>query len=265
MRSAAGSVLSPTALHLVSDLISYPLTAGMTRFRPLFWPTAFTVPMLLLLLGLGSWQIERLFWKRELIAQRQAALAAATAARPRSLDEARNMEFRHVTDDGVYLHDKEIFLGATSEAGRNGYQVLTPLQEAGGRVVFVNRGFIPAELKDPGKRTTGQITGRVQVKGLLRLPPAKRPVWFLPDNRPDLNYWFWVELPAMAAADKLDRVAPFYIDADATPNPGGWPKGGVTRLELPNNHLQYAITWFSLAVALIVVYVLYHRNNAGSG
>src|SRR6516164_11775605 len=115
--------------------------ASMTRFRPLFWPTVFSVPVVLVLLGLGSWQIERLFWKRELIAQRQAALAAATAAVPRSLAEARSMEFRHVTDEGVFLHDKEIFLGATSEAGRNGFQVLTPLAESGVRVVFVNRGF----------------------------------------------------------------------------------------------------------------------------
>jgi surfeit locus 1 family protein len=236
----------------------------MTRFRPQFWPTVFTVPALLVLLALGSWQIERLFWKRELIAQRRAALAAATTAVPRSLAEARSMEFRHVTDKGVFLHDKEIFLGATSEAGRNGFQVLTPLAESGGGVVFVNRGFIPAELKDPEKRIGGQIAGRVRVEGLLRLPPGKKPVWFLPNNRPDLNYWFWVDLPAMAAADKLDRVAPFYVDADATPNPGGWPKGGVTRLELPNNHLQYAITWFSLAVVLIVVYVLFHRRNPES-
>ena len=128
--------------------------------------------------------------------------------------------------------------------------MLTPLREPGGRVVFVNRGFIPAELKDPAKRRAGQIAGTVRVQGLLRLPPAEKPAWFLPDNRADLNYWFWVDLPAMAAADKLDRVAPFYIDADATPNPGGWPKGGVTRLTLPNDHLQYAITWFSLAVAV---------------
>jgi surfeit locus 1 family protein len=237
----------------------------MIRFRPLFWPTVFTVPVLLLLLGLSFWQIERLFWKRELIAQREAALAAASAAVPHALEEARGMEFRHVTDEGLFLHDKEIFLGATSEAGRNGYHVLTPLQEPTGRVVFVNRGFIPAELKDPAKRQAGQIAGRVRVEGLLRLPSAKKPAWFLPDNRPDLNYWFWVDLPAMAAADKLDRVALFYIDADATPNPGGWPKGGVTRIELPNDHLQYAITWFSLAVALIVVYFLFHRRDAGSG
>jgi surfeit locus 1 family protein len=236
----------------------------MTRFRPLFWPTAFTAPMLLLLLALGSWQLERMFWKEDLIAERQAAVSAAPVPVPRSLEEARGMEFRHVTDAGVFLHDKEIFLGATSEAGGQGYQVLTPLLEPSGRIVFVNRGFIPAELKDRATRAAGEIGGTVRVQGLLRLPPEGRPNWFLPDNRPDLNYWFWVDLPAMSAADKLDHVAPFYIDADATPNPGGWPKGGITRLALPNNHLQYAITWFSLAVALIVIYVLYHRREPGT-
>ena len=237
----------------------------MTGFRPLFWPTLFTAPAVLLLLALGFWQVERLFWKQDLIAQRQAAVAAAPASVPQSAAQARGMEFRHVNDEGVFLHDKEIFVGATSEGGGQGYQILTPLLEPGGRAVFVNRGYIPAELKDPARRAAGQIAGTVRVEGLLRLPPAGKPNWFLPDNRPDLNYWFWVDLPAMSAADKLDGVAPFYIDTDATPNPGGWPKGGVTRLTLPNNHLQYAVTWFSLAVALIVIYVLYHRRNSVVG
>jgi len=238
-------------------------SAPMTIFRPLFWPTVFSLPALVICLALGGWQIERLFWKQDMIAQREAAVTAALAAVPNTFSEARGMEFRHVSDEGVFLNDKEIYLGATSEGGGQGYQVLTPLLEPGGRVVFVNRGYIPSELKDPAKRALGQITGTVRVQGLLRLPPAGRPNWFLPDNRPDLNYWFWVDLAAMSAADKLGRVAPFYIDADATPNAGGWPKGGVTRLTLPNNHLQYAITWFSLAVALIVIYVLFHRRNAG--
>src|ERR1700747_1368166 len=103
----------------------------MTRFRPQFWPTLFTAPVLALLLALGCWQIERLFWKQELIAQRQGALAGGAGL------AARGMEFRHVTDEGVFLNDKEIFLGATSEAGAQGYQVLTPLLEPDGRVVFV--------------------------------------------------------------------------------------------------------------------------------
>jgi len=93
----------------------------MTRFRPLFWPTVFSLPALLICLALGVWQIERLFWKQDLIAQRQAALAATPIAVPKTLAEARGMEFRHVSDQGVFLNDKEIYLGATSEGGGQGY------------------------------------------------------------------------------------------------------------------------------------------------
>ncbi len=137
---------------------------------------------------------------------------------------------------------------------------------AGGRrgpgAILVDRGFVPTELRDPAKRAAGQPSGTVRVVGLLRLPPAGRPNWFLPDNRSDLNHWFWVDLPAMAAADHLDGLAPYYIAADKSPNPGGWPQGGSDLLpELPNNHLQYAITWLALAVAMGVIYVIYHRHR----
>ena len=234
----------------------------MTGFRPQFWPTVIAAPIVLLCLGLGVWQIKRLHWKEGLIAERAAAVTAPPIPAPPSAAVTPDMEFRHVSDAGVFLNDKEIFLGATSRALQSGFQVLTPLKEPGGRIVFVNRGFIPGALKDRKKRLAGEPSGPVRVVGLLRLPPDGRPNWFLPDNRPDLNYWFWVDLPAMAKADKLGHVASFYIDADATPNPGGWPKGGVTRLALPNHHLQYVITWFSLAVAMIVIYVLFHRRSA---
>ena len=236
----------------------------MAGVRPQFWPTVFAAPALLVLLGLGAWQIQRHFWKERLIAERAAAVEAPVVPVPQTPAQARRLNFHRVVAEGIFLHAKEIYLGASAGAGRIGYQVLTPLREPGGGIVFINRGFIPAELKNPAKRAAGQIAGTVRIVGLLRLPPAGRPNWFLPDNRPEMNYWFWVDLPAMAAADALDRVAPFYIDADAAPNPGGWPKGGVTPLALPNDHLQYAFTWFSLAVALIVIYVLYHRRRAGA-
>lgn len=234
----------------------------MTGFHPRLAPTLFTVPALLILLGLGTWQVQRLHWKEGLIAQRAAMVAAPPIAPPQTLAEAEANQFRHVADDGALLNDKEIYLAATSDSGESGYQVLTPLREAGGRIVLVNRGFVPLELKDPKKRGAGELSGTVHIAGLLRTPPAEKPTWFLPDNRADLNLWFWVDLPAMAKAAGVPDAAPFYIDADKTPNPGGWPKGGVTRLELPNDHLQYAITWYALAVALIVIYALYHRRTS---
>ncbi len=132
---------------------------------------------------------------------------------------------------------------------------------AEGQVILVDRGFFPTELRYPAKREAGQLAGTVHVAGVLRLPPAGGRRWFLPDNRPGLNHWFWVDLAAMAAADRLENMAPYYLDADKTPNPGGWPVGGAGLLpELPNNHLQYAITWFALAIAMIVMYIVYLRR-----
>jgi len=228
-------------------------------------PTLITIPIVLTCLALGVWQLERLQWKRDLIAEREAAIAAPPAAAPRSLAEARRMQFRRVVAEGVFLHDKEIFLGATSpRGGAAGFNVLTPLREADGRIVFVNRGFVPSQLKDPKARAAGQLEGKVRIAGLLRLAPQEKPGPFLPDNRADINYWFWVDLPAMAAADGLGNVAPFYIEADATPNPGGWPLGKAAAAELPNNHLQYAITWFSLAVGMVVVYIVSQRQGRRS-
>ena len=231
-------------------------------FRPRLVPTLFTVPALILLIGLGIWQVQRLHWKEGLIAQRDAAVGAAPVAPPASLDAARRLEFHHIVTEGTFQNDKELFLAASSDSGEAGYQIVTPLVMTDGRTMFVNRGFVPTELKDRAKRAAGEPAGQVMVAGLMRIPPAQKPSFFLPDNRPDLNLWFWVDLPAMARQDGIANPVPFYVDADKTPNPGGWPKGGVTRLDLPNNHLQYALTWFSLAVALAVIYVLYHRNNS---
>ncbi len=239
------------------------LTA-MMAFRPRLVPTLFTVPGVLILLALGIWQVQRLHWKEGLIAQRDAAVVAAPIALPQTMAEARADEFRHVVADGAFQNDKELFLAATSDSGEAGYQVVTPLKMTDGRTIFVNRGFIPLELKDPAKRAAGQLSGPQRVVGLLRVPPAEKPSFFLPNNRPDLNLWFWVDLPAMARQDGIADPPPFYIDADKTPNPGGWPKGGITVLDLPNNHLQYAITWFLLAIALAVIYVLYHRQQPPS-
>jgi surfeit locus 1 family protein len=224
-------------------------------------PAVATAVVALACLALGGWQLQRLEWKTGLIAERRAAVQAMPVPLPKTLDEARRLEFHPVIAEGVFLHDHELFLGAAAPGGGTpGFHVLTPLRLSDGRIVLVNRGFIPSALRDPGKRAAGQFAGVVRVTGLLRLPHG-RPGWLVPDNRPDMNYWFWVDPPAMAQATGLSDVAPFYIDADATPNPGGWPKGGTTPIDLPNDHLQYAITWFALAAAAIGVYIAWRRQT----
>ena len=235
----------------------------MSGFRPRLGPTLFTIAAVLLCGGLGVWQLERLEWKRFLIAEREAGLAAPEVAPPQTLAEARALEFHRTLTEGVFLHDRELLRVAPGPTGGAGYDVLTPLRQPDGRIILVNRGFVPVERNEPAKRLAGQIQGTVLVSGLLRLPPAAKPSWFLPDNRPDRGYWFWMDLPAMAAAGGLGNVAPFYIQADATANPGGWPKGTASATPLPNDHLVYAITWFSLAVAALVIYLLSQRGSAG--
>jgi surfeit locus 1 family protein len=231
--------------------------------RPGFWPSAITLCALLVLLGLGTWQVERLRWKEGIIAERQAALTAPPVPLPASLDAARRLEFRSVALQGEFLHDKELYLAATNDLGTVGKHVFTPFRLADGRIILVNRGFVPDDRKDPAGRAEGEVAGTVAIEGRIRIAAEGKPHWFVPDNRPDLNFWFYPDLAAMARAAGLSGVLPFYVDAGPAPNPGGWPKGGVTRLDnIPNNHLQYAITWYGLAIALVAVFVLYHRKKA---
>jgi surfeit locus 1 family protein len=217
---------------------------------------------LLLLLGLGTWQVQRLGWKEGLIAQRNAALAAAPVPVPPSLDAARDLEFHPVRAEGQFLNDKELYLNAQALKGDQGFHIVTPFRLADGRMMMIDRGFVPTEQRDPATREAGEIAGPTTVIGLLRLPEP--PGMFTPANEPAKNSWFSIDLPAMAQAAGVGTALPFYIDADTTPNRGGWPQGGQTITALPNDHLQYAITWFSLAAALVVVYIRFAQRRLRS-
>ena len=240
-------------------------SAARPAFRTIVWPTLFAGAAFLVLLALGTWQVERLQWKERLIAERHAAVNSPAIELPRSAAAARSLDYRHVRASGTFLNDRELYLGATSAEGRPGYHIVTPLRLADAAVLLVDRGFVPAEKRAPETRAAGEIDGPTTVSGLLRLPLDRKPYWFLPENSAERNYWFYVDPPAMAKAAHLDAVLPFYIDADATPNPGGLPVGGQTRLDLPNDHLQYAITWYALAAGLLGVYIVFIRRRLAQG
>ena len=233
------------------------------RFRPTFWPTVFTIPALLVLLGLGTWQLDRLAWKTALIDGIQSRMATAPAPLVEVLAEAGDdlgsVQYRRVSLTGAFRHDAETYLAARSMNGNPGYHVVTPFEIAGDGSVLVDRGWVPLERKLPDARAEGQVTGEVTLDGVIRVPrPAKS--WLQPDNEPQNNMWFWVDLPTMAAHVGVADAAPVYVEADPAENPGGFPIGGQTRVSLPNDHLQYAITWYALAVILAVIYVVYHRK-----
>jgi surfeit locus 1 family protein len=235
----------------------------MIRLRPALWPTLVSLPILVLSLGLGIWQMERREWKRDILDR----IAANQAAAPITLDELlRGDPLRHeygkVKLGGTFLYDKEFFLAARSLKNTVGQQVVVPLRTDDGRVVLFDRGWIPQERKDPARRVQGQVAGPVEVVGIVRRNQERRQ--FAPENVPDKNVWFHVDVPLMrkmAGAAPEPKLDTFFLDADATPNPGGLPVGGQTRFDIPNDHLQYAITWFLIAVAMAGVYLAYHWEN----
>jgi surfeit locus 1 family protein len=157
---------------------------------------------------------------------------------------------------GRFDHSKENYLYTTGPQGRPVYHVLTPLEIASGAAVMVDRGAIPISLRDPASRPGSEPKGAVEFVGILRTPD--KPGVFTPSPNLRDRLWFARDVEAMAARDHLRLAAPVVLDAVAAPGQT-WPRGGQTRVDLPNDHLQYALTWFLLAAALAVVYFAWHR------
>ena len=212
------------------------------------------------LLGLGTWQVQRLAWKEAMIERAQTNRTAEPIPYDGlfPLEETgEDLEYLPVTVTGRFLHDREVYYFATYEGGATGRFVYTPLERADGSIVWVNRGFVLQEDVDPARRADGQIEGVIEVRGLSRMAPAEKPNSLFPDNEPQNRLFFWKDRDAMTEAAGLDptQVLPFFVDA-ARDGPHAAPRlpvGGVTRIEFPNNHLQYAVTWYGLALTLLVV------------
>lgn len=199
----------------------------------------------MLFAALGVWQVERRAWKLDLIASVDQRIHASPQPAPGPAAwpafSAQSSAYMHVQASGSLLHDRETLVQAVTDLGP-GFWALTPLRTDAGWTVLVNRGFVP-----PGHAASqaGVPSSHVAITGLLR--PSEPGGAFLRSNDPAHDRWFSRDVPAIAAARDLGTAAPFFIDADATPNPGGFPVSGLTVVDFRNSHLIYAITWFGLA------------------
>nr|WP_218844388.1 SURF1 family protein [Sphingopyxis sp. JAI108] len=199
------------------------------------------------LAALGVWQIERRAWKHELVAAVDARIHAAPvpAPGPARWDavNARDDAYQRVAATGTFRHDRETLVQAVTDRGP-GFWVLTPL-ETPGFTLLVNRGFVPNDRRDAATRAAGNVAGPVTVTGLLRVTEPGGA--FLRSNDPAGGRWFSRDVTAIARARGLRNAAPYFVDADASPNPGGYPLGGLTVVRFRDHHMVYALTWFALS------------------
>lgn len=227
--------------------------------RPRFWPLTITTAVAFaVLVSLGVWQLKRLAWKQGLIDEievRQTAEPVLLSELFKLQSDGEDIRYVRVDLRGEFLHDQERYYYAPDSNDGPGYEIFTPVKladQAG--LIVANRGFVPEPLKAPEKRSAGQVSGVQDLTGLIRLPGRKG--FFTPDNNPQKNLWFWRDYDAMTAGLNASETGPklgLYVDVEQEA-PGGWPRGVTPKIELSNRHLGYAITWFGLALTLLVVY-----------
>ena len=228
-------------------------------FRPLPILSVVTAILLATLLALGVWQLQRLRWKLELIADVQRNLTAPPLTLDRALAAGASAQYHRVRLKGRFDNTKEAYVFGTGVEGAPIFHVLVPFGTVDGRLLLVDRGIVPRDLRDRATRSRGLIAGVTTLVGVWRLPDPPGP--FTP--KPDLakRIWFFRDVAGIARADRVSLAAPVVVEVDAAPNPGGWPKGGQTQVNFRNEHLQYAITWFLLAAGLFGVYLTYHVSR----
>lgn len=225
----------------------------MPAWRRLLIPALATLPVLAVLLALGTWQAQRLTWKTDLLAR----IAAAEAAPPVPLDSAIPQGYAKVVTTGRFDHAREALLGLEVRGTVLGAHLLTPLLREGAPPLLVDRGWVPLERNAPVAHPTGEVT----ITGYVREGATAGS--FSPTDDEAGRRFYTFDPAAIGRALGLSGVAPFGLVALAPPGtpPDALP-AAARSLPRPNNpHLGYAITWYGLAAALVGVFVVFaHRR-----
>lgn len=230
-------------------------------FKPKLIPTLFTIPAIITLLALGTWQVKRLEWKNNLIAAMTTRISMPAIDMPESIDDINNYKYRKIRLSGNFMNENEIhlFTGPIEMKGEPGYEILTPFEQDGGNVVLVDRGWVPASKKNRNERPETISDEPVTVYGMLL--EGEKQARFVPDNDIAGNLWFWIDVPAIAAETgyNLQNLYIRLLKSDNDVN--SLPITGDAVVKYRNDHLQYAIIWYSLAIILLVIYILFHYRR----
>ena len=231
------------------------------RFRPRLRPTLASIVALAVLVGLGTWQLQRLAWKEGLIAHAQAQLDAPAVPLP--ADGLADLDFRRVAATGSYLHDAAFAFGFLAEDGRPGGRLITPFQLADGRVILVDRGWMPEDLLPPNVPNGLRPEGVVTLEGIARWRGDDNRPWMTPADTPQQRRWYGWDKPSIQAATGRP-IVPVVLVLERSEGPAGLPRAEPVLIDFPNDHLSYALTWYGLAVVLLVIYILFSFTTSGS-
>lgn len=232
-----------------------PDRIGPRGFRPGLWLTLVTAAALAVLVTLGTWQVQRLYWKEALIAAADAGLRAPAVALPVTTDWAP-LAYRRVTAEGTYHHAGALAFGLAGQGGEIGADLLVPFRLADGRTLLVDRGWLPEAQLPPAVPETLEPQGARRVEGVLRVAAGDGRNLFTPADTPDRRRVYgydWPLLERLAGAPLL----PVVLRLTSADGAGGLPRPGPATVDYRNAHLGYAITWYGLALGLVVVYVVF--------
>jgi surfeit locus 1 family protein len=229
-----------------------------TRPKPLAW--FFFLLGLATTVALGTWQVQRLAWKEGLIAAIETAnRAAPLASVPRTAAAQKAKEFYRVNLQGAWVEGIEFPVAARYYKGKLGYHLFTPFKLKDGRIVIVNRGWVPADLHDASTRPELAASGEATLTGMLRFGADRN--YFTPPSQPEKTIWFGRDVAQMGASAKLADVVP-EVSVDLI-GKQAWdtlpiPSSGAVKLR--NDHLSYIITWYGIALGILVIFLTYHRT-----
>lgn len=216
----------------------------MTFRKPELIPLIFIICATVMLGGLGAWQVQRLMWKNNLIADIEKA-QSQPALQSLTLEPYRRVEL-----NGEFIgHSTIRIVGRPQWEQGSGYFMLYPFKLHDGKIVLVNVGWAPSGWK-------GDMSHQHHVTGILRTAREKR--LFSPDNHPEKNIWFYEDTTAMGSALGL-TLQDMVVEATGERKTGVYPAPSDGKISLRNDHLGYAITWFSLAAIGIIMFGVYHR------
>ena len=228
-------------------------------FKPRLWPTLFTGLLFVCLLALGFWQVQRLEWKLGIVEQIESRAFMEPVSLPLNPINLDDLEYQSVFVTGEFNNNQEMTMYSVGPNGEPGYELYTPLLLSDGKYIIVNRGWVPEQIKQQELRPNTLVVGETRLEGLLRKPGEK--LWYQPENEPSNNNWYFRDLNEMAETQNLGNVFPMYLYAARKSGDLNYPVAGRTEFNIVNNHLDYAMTWFGMAIVLIGIYIIVHTHR----